>query len=253
MNNLFCSIVSFAVTSGVFLYVHCSLCVFVPQPERIDPSASRQGYDVRSDVWSLGITLVRRMICHVIVCVCGTESDFCYTAVSVWTGHGTVPLPEVEQCVRSADAGGEGRPATAQQLRGETVLPQIHQLRQPVVRHTHTHTWPRSHCDLQRFLFLRVCWLSRGDVITQSHYVITWCTRRLLLLIHSNCKSLWLTWFWRVLIKSFLLFFFLFLTALQRTIQKGQSTKSFWWVPVSCWKPRSTLSDMEVEWELLLL
>ncbi|ROK76655.1 Dual specificity mitogen-activated protein kinase kinase 4 [Anabarilius grahami] len=27
------------------------------QPERIDPSASRQGYDVRSDVWSLGITL----------------------------------------------------------------------------------------------------------------------------------------------------------------------------------------------------
>ncbi|KAF7205146.1 transcript variant X1 [Nothobranchius furzeri] len=28
-------------------------------PERIDPSASRQGYDVRSDVWSLGITLVR--------------------------------------------------------------------------------------------------------------------------------------------------------------------------------------------------
>ncbi|XP_071241763.1 dual specificity mitogen-activated protein kinase kinase 4-like isoform X5 [Salvelinus alpinus] len=29
----------------------------VPQPERIDPSASRQGYDVRSDVWSLGITL----------------------------------------------------------------------------------------------------------------------------------------------------------------------------------------------------
>ncbi|XP_023586753.1 dual specificity mitogen-activated protein kinase kinase 4 [Trichechus manatus latirostris] len=27
-------------------------------PERIDPSASRQGYDVRSDVWSLGITLV---------------------------------------------------------------------------------------------------------------------------------------------------------------------------------------------------
>lgn len=103
---------------------------------------------------------------------------------------------------------------------------------------THTHTWPRSHCDLQRFLFLRVCWLSRGDVITQIHCVITWCTRRLLLLIHSNCKSsrwsLWLTWFWRVLIKSFIL---LFLTALQRTIQKGQSTKSFWWVPVSCWKP----------------
>lgn len=36
-------------------YFH--LCIL--QPERIDPSASRQGYDVRSDVWSLGITLVR--------------------------------------------------------------------------------------------------------------------------------------------------------------------------------------------------
>ena len=36
------------------------LPVFVLQPERIDPSASRQGYDVRSDVWSLGITLVSR-------------------------------------------------------------------------------------------------------------------------------------------------------------------------------------------------
>lgn len=32
--------------------------MFPLQPERIDPSASRQGYDVRSDVWSLGITLV---------------------------------------------------------------------------------------------------------------------------------------------------------------------------------------------------
>lgn len=32
--------------------------LFLFQPERIDPSASRQGYDVRSDVWSLGITLV---------------------------------------------------------------------------------------------------------------------------------------------------------------------------------------------------
>ncbi|KAI1232276.1 hypothetical protein IHE44_0006723, partial [Lamprotornis superbus] len=32
-------------------------------PERIDPSASRQGYDVRSDVWSLGITLVSEGLC----------------------------------------------------------------------------------------------------------------------------------------------------------------------------------------------
>lgn len=28
------------------------------QPERIDPHHSSRGYDVRSDIWSLGITLV---------------------------------------------------------------------------------------------------------------------------------------------------------------------------------------------------
>lgn len=31
------------------------------QPERIDPRVANQGYDVRSDVWSLGITLVRHL------------------------------------------------------------------------------------------------------------------------------------------------------------------------------------------------
>lgn len=28
------------------------------QPERINPAANEQGYDIRSDVWSFGITLV---------------------------------------------------------------------------------------------------------------------------------------------------------------------------------------------------
>lgn len=28
------------------------------QPERIDPQSSGGGYDIRSDVWSLGITLI---------------------------------------------------------------------------------------------------------------------------------------------------------------------------------------------------
>ncbi len=37
----------------------CNSDVFLAlQPERIDPRASSRGYDVRSDVWSLGITLV---------------------------------------------------------------------------------------------------------------------------------------------------------------------------------------------------
>jgi len=33
------------------------------QPERIDPKNFGRGYDVRSDVWSLGITLVCSIIC----------------------------------------------------------------------------------------------------------------------------------------------------------------------------------------------
>ena len=50
--------------------------VFIPfQPERIDPHHSSRGYDVRSDIWSLGITLVRqhsilgRVATHEISCI----------------------------------------------------------------------------------------------------------------------------------------------------------------------------------------
>ena len=35
------------------------------QPERIDPRASSKGYDVRSDIWSLGITLVSSIYYYV--------------------------------------------------------------------------------------------------------------------------------------------------------------------------------------------
>jgi mitogen-activated protein kinase kinase 4 len=36
------------------------------QPERIDPRASSKGYDIRSDVWSLGITLETNSLSSVI-------------------------------------------------------------------------------------------------------------------------------------------------------------------------------------------
>jgi hypothetical protein len=37
------------------------------QPERIDPRASSKGYDIRSDVWSLGITLVSITVIHLVL------------------------------------------------------------------------------------------------------------------------------------------------------------------------------------------
>jgi len=37
--------------------------LFLLQPERIDPKNFGRGYDVRSDVWSLGITLVSSILC----------------------------------------------------------------------------------------------------------------------------------------------------------------------------------------------
>ena len=48
------------------------------QPERIDPKNFGLGYDVRSDVWSLGITLVSprltRDISNTLVCdLCGVR------------------------------------------------------------------------------------------------------------------------------------------------------------------------------------
>lgn len=107
------------------------------QPERIDPSASRQGYDVRSDVWSLGITLVslkpvakwNQPAAWKVTRVCRT-----WSCLSVRTRHRTVPVSEVEQRVWSADSGGARWPAAAQQLGGEALLPQIYLLCQRVVR-----------------------------------------------------------------------------------------------------------------------
>ena len=33
------------------------------QPERINPELNQKGYNVKSDVWSLGITMVRQRAC----------------------------------------------------------------------------------------------------------------------------------------------------------------------------------------------
>lgn len=35
----------------------------LPQPERINPELNQKGYNVKSDVWSLGITMVYRRAC----------------------------------------------------------------------------------------------------------------------------------------------------------------------------------------------
>lgn len=89
-----------------FVFFFCSSVVF--QPERIDPSASRQGYDVRSDVWSLGITLVSQhfpqetpffFVGQVWVELTPRWGKSCQSAVrllSVWAGDRKVSLPEVE-------------------------------------------------------------------------------------------------------------------------------------------------------------
>lgn len=42
---------SFPIVLSLSLVLHT-------QPERIDPQSSARGYDIRSDVWSLGITLI---------------------------------------------------------------------------------------------------------------------------------------------------------------------------------------------------
>ncbi len=40
------------------LHVRVLILVLYPQPERIDQSIGKKGYDVRADVWSLGVSLV---------------------------------------------------------------------------------------------------------------------------------------------------------------------------------------------------
>jgi len=44
---------------GLVLRRFSNSCIFVLQPERIKPDQDNPGYNVKSDVWSLGITLVK--------------------------------------------------------------------------------------------------------------------------------------------------------------------------------------------------
>lgn len=74
--------------------------------------------------------------------------------VSVRAGHWTVSLPEMEQRVRPADSGGQRRPAAAQQLRREALLPQIHLLCQRVVRNQQH---PAPQMDLVSYFDVLVC------------------------------------------------------------------------------------------------
>ena len=42
------------------------MCVFF-QPERINPESGLCGYDIKSDVWSLGISMVSNRLNHLFV------------------------------------------------------------------------------------------------------------------------------------------------------------------------------------------
>lgn len=126
----------------------------------------------------------------------------------VWAGHRPLPLPQVEQRVWPTDSGGEGRPAAAQQLRGETLLPQVHLLCQRVVS-------ARLLQDLRSFAvpaaWRALCWPRPWTAPFPPHVAV-----------------------------------FLSPAALQRTSPKGQSTGSYWWVPAARepWTPTRTLSDV---------
>lgn len=37
-------------------------CPRVQQPERINPETNQKGYNVKSDIWSLGITMVNKLL-----------------------------------------------------------------------------------------------------------------------------------------------------------------------------------------------
>jgi len=49
------------VMSAEFLLALVLCFCLIQQPERIDPQSFGHGYDVRSDIWSLGIMLVSYM------------------------------------------------------------------------------------------------------------------------------------------------------------------------------------------------
>ena len=65
-----CVFIKFTLISLASSYINCVCCLvepmtFLQQPERIDPpDPMNPDYDVRADVWSLGITLVRQCCVH---------------------------------------------------------------------------------------------------------------------------------------------------------------------------------------------
>lgn len=87
------------------------LISFPFQPERINPDLSQKGYSVKSDIWSLGITMVSHLRSRGF-CECG--SDTRRPCLPDRAGHFEVPLRVVGHAVPAAQAGsGRAIPAAA--------------------------------------------------------------------------------------------------------------------------------------------
>lgn len=106
-----------------------------PQPERINPDTNQKGYNVKSDIWSLGITMVSQRFLSLLGSA--PRSSPCslmfsrVLCVTDRTRHPALPVRLVGDAVPAAEAGGGGAVAAAS---CRPVLPRVCGLHLSVVR-----------------------------------------------------------------------------------------------------------------------